>query len=154
MLYYRDRSIQVLTGLRELIKSMMVQLDSYKSAVAPYVHKLLENLVKLFIGEEYKLASDMISKLNRSVGTLPDRNLHSEYVASPTSIHSVTVFDRFFDRSIDSAVLDEADKLWSEKSLARPYIFMSRNWSPILYNIVGSLYKSTIGEVGAGKAAH
>lgn len=86
----------------------MVQLDSYRSAVAPYVHKLLENLVKLFIGEEYMLQSDMISKLNRSVGTLPERNLYSEHVK-----HESRVFTRFFDRSIDSAVLDEADTLWS-----------------------------------------
>jgi hypothetical protein len=104
--------------------------------------------VKLFIGEEYMLQSDMISKLNKSVGTLPDRNIHSEYLKN----NSTSVFTRFFERSIDTAVLDEADKLWTEKSLARPYIFMSRNWTPILYNIVGSLYKSTVGEVGSGNS--
>jgi len=150
MLEQRKRSVEVLTALRELFKQLIFQLDSYKSAVAPYVHRLLENLVKFFIGEEYKLQSDMIGLLNKSVGTLPDRNLYSEYTANTHTQEGV--FDRFFNRSVDSAVLDDADKLWKERSLNRPYIFLSRNWTPVLYNIVGSLYKSTVGEAGVGRS--
>jgi len=150
MLEQRKRSVEVLTALRELFKQLIFQLDSYKSAVAPYVHRLLENLVKFFIGEEYKLQSDMIGLLNKSVGTLPDRNLHSEYTDNKHIQEGV--FDRFFNRSVDSAVLDDADKLWKERSLNRPYIFLSRNWTPVLYNIVGSLYKSTVGEAGVGRS--
>lgn len=61
MIHLRERSISVLKCVRELMKSLVYQLDSYGSAVAPYVHRLLENLVKFFIGEEYKLQSDLIS---------------------------------------------------------------------------------------------
>ncbi|EAR94381.2 EF hand protein (macronuclear) [Tetrahymena thermophila SB210] len=149
MLVQREKSIRILTALRELMKSLIYQLDSYKSAVAPFVHKLLENLVKFFIGEEYQLQSNMIDILNRSVGSLPDRNLHSEY---ENTKQNPAIFERFFQRNVDSAVLDDADKLWKEKSLHRPYIFLSKNWTPILYNVVGSLYKSTVGEAGVGKS--
>lgn len=148
MIQLRERSISVLKCVRELMKSLVYQLDSYGSAVAPYVHRLLENLVKFFIGEEYKLQSDMISSLNSSVGRLPARNVHSEYLGEA----SKPLFERFFNRNIDTAVLDEADKLWRDRPLNRPYMFTSRNWTPVLYNIVGSLYKSTVGEAGVGRS--
>lgn len=91
----------------------------------------------------------MIDVLNKSVGSLPERNLHVEY---SNTKQNPPIFERFFKRNVDTAVFDEADKLWREKSLNRPYIFLSKNWTPILYNVVGSLYKSTVGEAGVGKS--
>ena len=49
---------------------------------------------------------------------------------------------------------DEADKLWCKIGLTRPYIFLSRNWTPILYTIVGPLFKDTISEAGVGKGTY
>lgn len=59
---------------------MIFQLGDYGTAVSPFVAKVIENLVKLFLGEEYRLASDMIATLNMSVGYLPETNMNQEYI--------------------------------------------------------------------------
>ncbi len=56
-----------------------MQLTNYNTSVAPYVSKIIENLVKFFLGEEYKLASDIVGTLNQNVGFVPGSNLHQEY---------------------------------------------------------------------------
>lgn len=89
--------------------------------------------------------------LNKTVGNLPERNTYSEY--AETKLHPC-LFNKFFSRNIDSAVLDEADMLWKKQRVHRPYVFLSRNWTPILYNIIGALYKSTVGEASVGKSGY
>lgn len=42
--------------------------------------KVLENLVKFFLGEEYKLASDIVDILNINAGFIPYKNTYEEYL--------------------------------------------------------------------------
>ena len=37
-----------------------------------------------------------------------------------------------------------------KQSTTRPYIYQSKNWTPILYNVVGALFKETISDAGVG----
>lgn len=48
-------------------------------ALAPFVSKILENFVKIMIGEEYKLGSDLIFKLDEDFNSQIHSNKIRDY---------------------------------------------------------------------------
>lgn len=52
--------MRILNAIKILFKFLLFDLNDYQSVLAPYVSKILENFVKLIMGEEYKLGSDII----------------------------------------------------------------------------------------------
>ena len=50
--------------MKELFKFLFMELMDYHTVIAPWVSRVLESFIKLYIGEEYKLASSIINDLN------------------------------------------------------------------------------------------
>jgi len=95
----------------------------------------LENFVKFFLGEEFKLASDIADLLSGNQEHMVIRNTYNEYLqmkADPS--------DSFF-RDPNDEIRDDADKAWKKSFTSRPYLFTESHWTPDLYLIVGPIYK-------------
>lgn len=99
--------------------------------------------------------------LNINAGFIPYKNTYSEYKNNEKKQEDEHQFckdfyNKFFSRNIDKDTPDIADKTWKEINpvCERPYIFLSRNWTPVLYNVIGSLFKDTISEAGVGKGTY
>jgi hypothetical protein len=44
--------------LTDLLKTLVYEMHSYNTPMAPFVKEVLEYIVKFFVGEEYELGSD------------------------------------------------------------------------------------------------
>lgn len=56
-----------------LLKTLVYEMHSYSTPMAPYVKEILEYIVKLFVGEEYELGSDFVLRKTTGIdSTLKD----------------------------------------------------------------------------------
>ena len=95
--------------------------------------------MKFYIGEEYKLASDITdisSDINITYYT--NNNLYQEYKNK-----SRNTFYNFFRKEGDTTI-DDADLLWKEDFLTRPYILTENKWTPDLNLIISPLFKGNM----------
>lgn len=96
--------------------------------------------MKFLIGEEFQLGSASINVWNSNFWSIPSTN-HFAEGKERLDKEKPLRFERFFKRTIDFHTPDEADILWKEKSITRPYLFSSLNWSTLLFSVSAPLYK-------------
>jgi hypothetical protein len=46
--------------MTRLLKTLVYELHSYSTPMAPFVKEVIEYVVKLYVGEEYELGSDQV----------------------------------------------------------------------------------------------
>jgi hypothetical protein len=46
--------------MTRLLKTLVYELHSYSTPMAPYVKEVAEYVLKLYVGEEYELGSDSV----------------------------------------------------------------------------------------------
>jgi hypothetical protein len=139
-----DDTIRLLKGMLEIFKCIIFDMSGYDNSSAPYVQIFMENFVKFFIGEEFKLGSDVADMQSENQEIRIINNLHTEYANL-----KVDVAEHFFRDQKDTR-RDDADAAWKENFSSRPYLFTSSHWTPDLYLIAGPLYKDSISESGVG----
>lgn len=98
----------------------------------------MENFVKFFLGEEFKLTSDMADLLSDKHDARIVRNTFDEYKQT-----KLEIAESFFRDPTDKH-RDEADEAWKRNFPSRPYIYSESHWTPDLYLIVGPVYKGTV----------
>ena len=52
--------------MTRLLKTLVYEMHSYSTPMAPFVKEVAEYVVKLYVGEEYELGSDCV--LNKTAG--------------------------------------------------------------------------------------
>ena len=56
-----------------LLKTLIYEMHSYSTPMAPFVKEVAEYIVRLFVGEEYILGSDtVLSKTSKTENSLAD----------------------------------------------------------------------------------
>jgi hypothetical protein len=59
--------------MTRLLKTLVYEMHSYSTPMAPYVKEVVDYVVKLYVGEEYELGSDyVLRKTAGSDSTLTD----------------------------------------------------------------------------------
>jgi len=46
--------------MTRLLKTLVYEMHSYSTPMAPYVKEVVEYVIKLYVGEEYELGSDCV----------------------------------------------------------------------------------------------
>jgi hypothetical protein len=54
----KRRQNHVLQRMTRLLKTLVYELHSYSTPMAPFVKEVIDYVVKLYVGEEYELGSD------------------------------------------------------------------------------------------------
>lgn len=50
----------ILQRMMRLLKTLVYEMHSYSTPMAPYVKEVVEYVVRIFVGEEYALGSDCV----------------------------------------------------------------------------------------------
>ena len=124
---------RVLRAVMDLIHKLVIEMQYQNSVMAPYVGKVIQYIVKLFIGEDYYLASDLAIMENES----------------ETFKFELTTFYRNID-SIEDFTLDSLDKAWVKRHKNMPIVSYDTYWNYATYTIVLPIYQEAIGTGGLG----
>ena len=104
-----------------LLKTLIYEMHSYSTPMAPFVKEVAEYIVRLFVGEEYSLGSDTV--LNKTSKT-------------DTSLISFLKQRSFFRKEKDlgeNFKSDAADKAWHLEQRNLSFLDKSNNWSISLH---------------------
>lgn len=104
-----------------MLKTLVYQLHSYSTPMAPFVKEVAEYVLKLYVGEEYELGSDcVLRKTTGGDGSLKD------YLRERS----------FFRRESDLGEefkSDAADKAWHLEQRNLSFLDKSNHWSMELH---------------------
>ena len=107
--------------MMRLLKTLVYEMHSYSTPMAPYVKEVVEYVVRIFVGEEYTLGSDCVLR------------------RSPDSQSNLADFLRdrsFFRKDEDlgeSFKSDSADKAWHLEQRNLSFLDKSNHWSITLH---------------------
>ena len=107
----------VLQRMTRMLKTLVYQLHSYSTPMAPFVKEVAEYVLKFFVGEEYELGSDCV--LRKSAGS--DGSL-KDYLRGRS----------FFRRESDLGEdfkSDATDKAWHLEQRNLSFLDKSNHWS-------------------------
>lgn len=132
----------VLQRMTRLLKTLVYEMHSYSTPMAPFVKEVAEYVVKLFVGEEYELGSDgVLRKTAGAESTLKD------YLR-----------DRSFYRKEgdlgEKFKSDNADKSWFLEQRNLSFLDKSNHWSLELHQEAKKIYKDAITESGMGQSCY
>jgi len=120
----------------QLLYQLSEQLTEFESPVAPFVKRIVDAFCKLFIGEDFKFASDLISE--RSNGFSTDFAEDKGKFYRPNNIKTIE---------------DEVDLLWANQK-ANTLILQTGFWSVKLDSVVRPYFKAIMTELGHGNAKY
>lgn len=132
----------VLQRMTRLLKTLVYEMHSYSTPMAPFVKEVIEYVVKLYVGEESELGSDCV--LRKTAGS--DSTL-KDYLRSRS----------FFRKELDLGEKfkpDLADKAWHLEQRNLSFLDRSNHWSLELHHEANKIFKDAISESGMGQSCY
>jgi len=133
---------QVLARMVALLKMLVYEMHSYSTPMAPFVDKVIEYIVRFYVGEEYELGSDFV--LRKTSGM--DDSL-KDYLRGRS----------FFRRESELTgdfTPDQTDKQWFTEQKNKNFLNRSTYWSRELHKYALLVYKDAITESGMGQSCY
>lgn len=138
----KRRQNHVLQRMTRLLKTLVYELHSYSTPMAPFVKEVIEYVVKLYVGEEYELGSDQV--LRKTAG---GENTIKDYLRGRSFFQK--------DESLgDNFKSDFADKSWHLEQRNLSFLDKSNHWSLELHSEANKIYKDAISESGMGQSCY
>jgi serine/threonine protein kinase len=138
----KKRQNLILQRMTRLLKTLVYELHSYGTPMAPFVKEVTEYVTKLYVGEEYELGSDcVLRKTAPSEGTLKD------YLRNRS----------FFRKEADLTETfksDAADKAWHLEQRNLSFLDKSNHWSLELQHEANKIYRDAFTESGMGQSCY
>jgi len=128
--------------MTRLLKTLVYEMHSYSTPMAPYVKEVVEYVVKFYVGEEYELGSDCV--LQKTAGA--DDAL-KDYLRSRSFFQKETNLGEHFKS-------DPADKAWHLEQRNLSFLDKSNHWSLELHQEANKIYKDAITESGMGQSCY
>ena len=108
--------------MMRLLKTLVYEMHSYSTPMAPYVKEVVEYVVRMFVGEEYTLGSDcVLRRTSEAGGSLAD------YLRDRSFFRKDTDLGEDFNS-------DAADKAWHLEQRNLSFLVKSNDWSLTLYH--------------------
>ena len=128
--------------MAHLLRLMVYEMHSYSTPMAPHVEKVIQYIVKFFIGEENMFGSEVV--LVRTTG--------SEY-GLKQYLKERTFFRR--DKELnENFKSDECDKLWHLEQKNKVFLDKSNYWCLELHQSSLKIIKDAITESGMGQSCY
>lgn len=125
-----------------LLKTLVYEMHSYSTPMAPYVREVVEYIVKFFVGEEYELGSDFVLRKTSGIdSTLKD------YLRGRSFFRRETELNEAFKS-------DNTDKLWHTEQKNKSFLDRSNYWTTELHREALKIYKDAITEAGMGQSCY
>lgn len=86
--------------MSNLLKTLVYEMHSYNTPMAPFVKEVIEYVVKFFSGEEYELGSDFVLRKTSGID-----NTLNDYLRGRSFFRRETELNEQFKS-------DNTDKLW------------------------------------------
>lgn len=135
----------VMDAMVRILRTMVYEMHSYSTPMAPFAAEVLTYVVKFFTGEEHEFGSDQV--------------LRSAHQASSdeSSLKDFLQTRSFFRRDDDlneSFKSDRADKLWHLDQKNKDFLDKSNYWCNDLHKEAIKIYRETITESGMGQSCY
>lgn len=128
--------------MNNLLKTLVYEMHSYSTPMAPFVKDVLEYVVKFFTGEEHELGSDFVlRKTSGSDSTLKD------YLRGRSFFRREHELDEKFKS-------DSVDKKWHTEQKNKVFLDKSNHWNTDLHGEALKIYKDAITESGIGQSCY
>ena len=125
-----------------LLKTIVYEMHSYNTPMAPYVKEVIEYIVKFYVGEEYELGSDFVLRKTSGIdSTLKD------YLRGRS-------FFRRENELSDKFKSDNTDKKWHTEQKNKTFLDKSNYWNLELHSEALKIYKDAITESGMGQSCY
>lgn len=128
--------------MTRLLKTLVYEMHSYSTPMAPFVKEVVEYVVKFYAGEEYELGSDCV--LRRTSGS--DNSLQ-DYLRGRSFFQKEANLSEKFKA-------DPADKAWHLEQRNQSFLDKSNHWSLELHSEANKIYKDAITESGMGQSCY
>ena len=128
--------------MTRLLKTLVYEMHSYSTPMAPFVKEVVEYVVKFYAGEEYELGSDCV--LRRTSGS--DNSLQ-DYLRGRSFFQKEANLSEKFKA-------DQADKAWHLEQRNQSFLDKSNHWSLELHSEANKIYKDAITESGMGQSCY
>ena len=138
----KNRANQVLPRLTRLLKTLVYEMHSYSTPMAPYVKEVVEYVVKLFVGEEYELGSDCVLR-----ATAGGESTLKDYLRGRS-------FFQKEDNLGEQFVSDGTDKAWHLEQRNLGFLEKSNHWTLELHQEASKVFKDAITESGMGQSCY
>jgi len=128
--------------MTRLLKTLVYEMHSYSTPMAPYVKEVVEYVVRLFVGEEYALGSDCV--LKRTAGS---ESTLIDYLGGRSFFRKDSDLGEDFKS-------DMADKAWHLEQRNLSFLDKSNHWSLALHQEANKIFKDAISESGMGQSCY
>ena len=132
---------KLLSALSDLLYNCIQTMTSYEHMLTLYVESILICVLKLFIGEENQLLSDICDNKNSN-------DKLKQYILLRTFLRDESVL---LGKNFDE---DELDKVFSVINSNRELHEIKSFWSPELYNFTIDLFREAFGDNCSGNFKH
>jgi hypothetical protein len=124
--------------MSRLLKTLLYEMHSYSTPMAPFVKEIVGYVVKFFVGEEFNLGSDIV--LQQKNGKEQSLN---EYLKERSFFRR----DQDFSEKFKS---DSIDKAWHLEQKNLSFLDKSNHWTIELHREATKIYRDAITESGMG----
>jgi hypothetical protein len=132
----------VLARMTKLMKTLLYEMHSYSTPMAPFVKEVVEYVVRLYVGEEYQLGSDeVLRKTATTERALPDFLRTRSFFKKDSQL-------------TESFKADPTDKHWYLEQKGKSFLDVSNHWSRELHSETSKIYRDAITESGMGQACY
>lgn len=128
-----------------LLKTLVYEMHSYSTPMAPYVKEVIEYIAKFFVGEESELGSDFVLRRGSSIASNDN--------GSSSTLKEYLKGRSFFRREIEldqTFKSDSTDKIWHIEQKNKTFLDKSNYWNCELHLEALKIYKDAITESGMG----
>lgn len=124
--------------MTKLMKTLLYEMHSYSTPLAPFVKEIVDYVVRLYVGEEYSLGSDEV--LRKTAKT-------ERVLADFLRTRSFFKKDEQLNESFKS---DPTDKNWFLEQKGKSFLDVSNHWTRELHSESSKIYRDAITESGMG----
>lgn len=132
----------VLQRMTKLLRTLLYEMHSYSTPMAPFVKDVIEFVTKFFVGEEFCLGSDQVLT-NTTVNDEPLKRFLNE-----------RSFFRKEEELKESFKSDNVDKNWFLEQKGLTFLDKSNHWSIELHSEAGKIFRDAITESGLGQSCY